>query len=221
MEEVVIIGAGGFAREVVDVIDAVNLRSPQFEVIGYIVDAEYGNPGTLVNDLPILGGFDWLARHAGSVRVTCGVGPSQSRYRLVRRAADLGCRFFTLIHPAAIVTRRVTIGRGVVITAGSILTNNIILGDHVHVNLGCTIGHDVRIADYVTLAPAVHLSGNVHVADGAYIGTGTNVIEKVHIGAWSVVGAGSTVIRDVIANTTVVGVPAKTIKERGEGWQLL
>jgi sugar O-acyltransferase (sialic acid O-acetyltransferase NeuD family) len=220
MKPVVIIGAGGCAREVLDIIDAINAEKPQYEILGFIVDPQYGTPGTLVNDKPILGGFDWLEHHSREVFVTCGVGPSHHRYRLVRRAQAAGCRFFSIIHPTARVTRWVQHGEGVIITAGCVLTNQIHIGNHVHLNLDCTISHDVAIEDFVTLAPGVHISGNVRLGEGCQIGTGANLIQKLRIGQWAIIGAGSTVIKDVPANTTVVGVPAKVIKEQDKGWHV-
>jgi sugar O-acyltransferase (sialic acid O-acetyltransferase NeuD family) len=220
MERVAIIGAGGFAREVLDVIEAANEDRARYEVAGYIVDLQYGSPGTLVNDRPILGGFDWLARHSKDLLVICGVGPSHHRYRLVERARSLGCRFFSAIHPTAVLTRWVSVGQGVVVAAGSVFTNQIRIGDHTHVNLHCSIGHDVVIEDFVTLAPGVHVSGNVTLARGAFVGTGASIIERLRIGEWSIVGAGSTVVTEVSANTTVVGVPARAIKKSEAGWHL-
>ena len=79
MEKIVIIGAGGFAREVLDVINAVNQKKPQYDVLGYIVDPQYGSPGTVVNEKPILGGFDWLQKRAKDMLAICGVGPSHHR----------------------------------------------------------------------------------------------------------------------------------------------
>jgi sugar O-acyltransferase (sialic acid O-acetyltransferase NeuD family) len=220
MKPVVIIGAGGFARETLDVIEAVNQESPQYDMLGYIVDPEYGSPGALINDKPILGGFDWLSLHNYQVSVICGVGPSHYRHRLIRRAEEAGCRFFSVVHPTSQLTRWVEFGQGVVIAAGCILTNRIRIGAHVHLNLACTIGHDVDIANFATLAPGVHVSGNVELGQGCYVGTGANIIEKLKIGEWSIVGAGSTVVKNVPANTTVVGIPAKVIKEHEGGWHL-
>jgi len=220
MKHVVIIGAGGFGREVLDVIDACNLVQKTYEPIGFIVDLQFGAPGTVVNDIPILGGFDWLARHVNDVYVVCAVGPSHQRYQLIERAKELKCRFINLIHPSAILTRWVSIGEGTVITAGCILTNQIQIGDHVHINLDCTVGHNVSIKDFVTLAPGVHVSGNVVMETGCYIGTGANIIEKLKIGEWSIVGAGSAVVGNIPANSTAVGVPAKVVKEREVGWYL-
>jgi sugar O-acyltransferase (sialic acid O-acetyltransferase NeuD family) len=220
MRAVAIIGAGGHGREVLDIIDAVNEDKLTYDVLGYIVDPEYGSPGTIINEKPILGGFEWLSKRSKDVMVICGVGPCHHRYQLVKRAEAAGCNFFSVIHPKAILTRWIQLGRGVVITAGCILTNQIKIGDHVHVNLDCTIAHDAQIKPFVTLAPGVNISGNVTINEGVYVGTGAKIIEKIEIGEWSVIGAGSIVVKDVPANTTAVGVPAKVIKERERGWYL-
>lgn len=219
MQPLVILGAGGFARETMDVVDAINKVNPTWNMLGFIVDAQYGAVGDRVNDQPILGGFDWLDSHR-DVYVVCGVGAPEIRRNMTQKAGAFGNSFATLIHPNAILTRWVQMGRGTIITAGCILTNQIRLGDHVHLNLDCTLGHDVVMEDYATLAPGVHVSGNVQIGEGAYIGTGANIIEKRKIGSWSVVGAGSTVVKDVPPNTTVVGTPGHVIKERPEGWHL-
>jgi sugar O-acyltransferase (sialic acid O-acetyltransferase NeuD family) len=220
LQPVAVIGAGGFAREVVDVIEAANADTPRFDILGYIVDPQYGQAGTMINDRPILGGLDWLTGHASDVQVTCAVGAPHLRRRLVERVRAVGGRFFSIIHPAARLTRWVEVGEGVVVTAGCILTNQIRLGDHVHLNLDCTVGHDAVLDEFATTAPGVHVSGNVHLETGAYVGTGANIIEKVTVGRWSVVGAGSAVIKDVPPNATAVGIPARVVKERPEGWYL-
>jgi len=219
-KKIAVIGAGGFAREVLDICDACNQAKPTYDVIGFIVDRRYGSSGTLINDKPILGDYAWLEKHAGEVLVTCAVGAPQHRYQLIQRARELGCKFFNLVHPSAILTRWITLGEGVIITAGCILTNQIRIGSHVHINLDCTVGHDAVLEDFVTLSPGVHISGNVNVKTGCYVGTGANVIEKLELGEWSVIGAGSTIVKGVPSNTTVVGVPGKVIKTMQPDWHL-
>ena len=219
-EKIVIIGAGGFAREVLDIFDACNGAGKDYEVLGYVVEAQYGSPGTLVNNKPILGDFNWIAQHAEEAYAICAVGTPALRMRLVRRAQEVGARFSNVVHPSAILTPWVNFGKGVVIAAGCILTNQIQLGNHVHINLGCTIGHDAIIEEYVTLAPGVHVSGGVTLEEGSSIGTGANLLEGIRIGAWSIIGAGSTIVKDVPPNTTVAGVPGKVIKQRDVGWHL-
>lgn len=215
---VVILGCGGFAREVLDVYEACIDRGDDLDVLGFVVDAAFGVPGTLVNDKPILGDFAWLAAQPEAVLAICGVGDPVVRRSMVVRAGERG--FHSVIHPSAMVTRRVAIGRGVVITAGCILTNQIVVGNHVQVNLDVTIGHDAVLEDYVTLSPGVHVSGTVRIGEGASIGTGACIIEKRQIGPWSVIGAGSVVTSDIERDTTAVGVPARVIRTRAEGWHL-
>jgi len=215
---VILIGAGGFAREVLDITAAFDPRELPYDVQGYVVDPQYGTPGTMINDKPILGDMDWLAKHADDYSVICCIGAPQNRRKLVIRAKKFGCKFCSIIHPSALLTRWVSIGEGVVITAGCIVTNQIRIGNHVHLNLDCTIGHDSVLEDFVTLAPGVHVSGHVTLREGCYIGTGANIIENITVGAWSIIGAGSTIVDNVPPNTTVVGVPGRVIKTRKVGW---
>jgi sugar O-acyltransferase (sialic acid O-acetyltransferase NeuD family) len=181
-EKIVIIGAGGFAREVLDIFEACNAAGQDFEVLGYLVDTQYGRPGTLINDRPILGDCDWLIKNGKDVRAVCAVGDPAGRKKLVERAKALGTRFYNIIHPSAIMTKRVSLGQGNVIAAGCILTNNIRIGDHVHINLACTIGHDAVLDQYATLAPGVHVSGCVTLGEGCYIGSGVNIIDRKTVG---------------------------------------
>lgn len=218
---VAILGAGGFAREVLDIFEARSEAGETVDVLGFLVDPQFGEPGTMINDKPILGGLDWLESRATSVDLICGVGAPEIRLDLVRRASRYGSRWTTAIHPSVVMTRWVKLGDGVVIGAGTILTNQIRVGDHVHLNLDCTVGHDVVIRDFVTVSPGVHISGKVEVRPGAYLGTGAAIIEKRVIGEWAVVGAGAVVSADVPANSTAVGVPARVIKVREPGWQLV
>jgi len=220
LERVVIIGAGGFARELLDVFDAINAVEASFDVLGFIVDSPFGTPGTSVNAKPILGDFAWLADNAKKVKAICGVGASDHRFGLIKRAEETGVRFCNAIHPRAVMTSWVNLGHGTVVTAGAVLTNQIHLGNHVHVNLNCTIGHDAVAEDFVTLAPGVNVSGRVTLRQGCYVGTGANIIENIEIGAWSIVGAGATIVKDVPRDVTVLGNPGKVTKARPEGWHL-
>lgn len=217
LQKVVIIGAGGFGREVLDVLEAVNQVSPTYEIMGFITDPEYQKPGEMINEVPVLGSFDWLAGNDSEVKAICGIGSPATRKRMVDQAAGLGVKFFSVIHPRAITTRWMTMGEGTIITAGCILTNNITLGDHVHLNLDCTVGHDAVLEDFVTVSPGVHISGNVTLKTGSFIGTGANIIEGKTVGEGAVVGAGSVVVKDIPDHVTAVGIPAKPIKTHPEG----
>lgn len=215
--QVVIIGAGGFAREVLDVYDACNAAGQgPYEVLGFVTD--HPDPDAIVNDLPVLGPIEWLEGRSEVVAV-CAIGDPATRRSVVRRTVGLGVTFDTIIHPDAKRTRWVEIGAGVVITAGCILTNQIRIGDHVHLNLDSTVGHDVVIEDYVTIAPGVHISGNVMIEAGCNIGTGAVIIQQRRIGTGSIVGAGAVVTSDIPPDSVAVGVPAHVIKSRVPRWR--
>lgn len=216
---VVIIGAGGHAREVLEALEAAARAGAPCDSLGYVVEPRFAQAGTAINGRPILGGLDWFRTQPPGTEAVCAVGAPEVRRRLTIRAAAEGARFGTIVHPSALLTSRVVLGSGVVILAGCILTVQVQVGNHVHVNLACTIAHDTVIHDYATLGPGVRLSGGVTVGEGAFVGTGATVIEKVCIGAWSVVGAGAVITRDVPPNSTVVGVPGRVVKTRGDGWQ--
>jgi sugar O-acyltransferase (sialic acid O-acetyltransferase NeuD family) len=219
-KKVAIIGAGGFAREVLDIFDACNEAGDRYDVLGYIVEPGFGSPGVIVNGKPILGGLDWLGKRRDEVFAICAIGAPEVRRRLVVEAMSKGARFCSIIHPTVLMSRWISMGSGVVIGAGCILTNQIRIGDHVQLNLDCTVGHDTTIEDFATVSPGTHISGNVTIRSGCFIGTGVNIINRLEIGEWSVIGAGSTLIRNVPPNSTVMGAYAKALLQREEGWHL-
>lgn len=219
MTDVVILGAGGLAREVADVLAACNQHGCEYRILGY-VDENPETHGAVLNGFPVLGGLTWFRGvDRSSLRVVTGIGNPASRQKVVKKVLALGLRFCSAIHPAAVSTPYVHMGEGVVITAGSILTNQIAIGDHVFVNLDCTVGHDTVIEDFCNISPGVHISGSVRLETGCDIGTGAAIIQGITIGHWSIVGAGAAVVKDVPPNVTAVGVPAMVVKTREEGWQ--
>jgi sugar O-acyltransferase (sialic acid O-acetyltransferase NeuD family) len=218
---IAIFGAGGFAREVLQIIRDQNDAKPgdpPWEPVGFLVDPAYVS-NSKVHDLPILGSLEWLTGHP-EVDVVIAIGSSAQRHRVAAQIkAQTKNGFATLIHPRAWLGRQVRIAPGTVICAGTLITTDIQIGEHVHVNIGCTIGHDAVLGDFVTLNPSINVSGNVSVGAGVEIGTGSVLIPHANVGEWSILGAGTVATKPIPANVTAVGSPAKIIKTRDEGWQ--
>ncbi|MEE9381814.1 MAG: acetyltransferase [Nannocystaceae bacterium] len=214
MTRIVILGAGGHAREIANVVEACRDDGDPIDMLGFLDDKPETH-GCLVMGLPVLGPTEWLYQQNDTdLAVVAGIGDPAARRRAVGRATQAGARFEILVHPTATITPYVSLAPGVVITAGCVLTNNITIGRHTHINRLTTVGHDCRVGSFVHLAPGVVLSGNVTIGDECYIGTKSCVIQGLTIGARTVVGAGAAVVHDIPGGVTAVGVPARIYQKR-------
>jgi sugar O-acyltransferase (sialic acid O-acetyltransferase NeuD family) len=202
----VIVGAGGFGREVFQLLLDINAASPTFDVLGFLDDGEVQLPRLERLGASLLGASSALAGLGASFVIA--IGSPDTRRRIDARLRS-SAPTAILTHPSASVGSDVDVGAGAVIAAGARLTTNVSLGRHVHVNVNCTIGHDVVIEDYATLYPGVHLGGGCVIEAGATLGTGCVVLPGVRVGRGAIVGAGAVVARDVRPDTTVVTAAAR------------
>lgn len=213
MNDVVILGAGGFARELYWLILEANEEKKKWNVLGF-VDDKPELQGAVICDLPVLGSMDWLQRNAHrGVRLICSAGNPHARRILAERGAALGYEFCTAIHPSARMSKWVELGAGTIITAGCVLTTQIKLGAHTLVNLNSTIGHDSNIGAHCNINPGCQISGSVTFGEGVYFGTGAVIIQGKSVGEWSTIGAGAVVTSDIPSHVTAVGVPCRVIKQ--------
>lgn len=209
MRDLVVIGAGGMAREVLDVVEAINRVKAAWNVIGLV--AEPAPEGSLLDrrGYRFLGAVDTVRDL--DCDVVIGIGNGTVRARIDAAVTAWGHRSATLIHPAATVGSEVDVGDGTVLLAGARVTTNIALGRHVHLNQNATIGHDCRLGDYVSVNPLGAVSGNVTIGSETTVGASAVIIEGRSVGRRCTIGAGAVVIRDVDDDLTVVGVPARAL----------
>lgn len=212
MSGIAIIGAGGFAREVLWIIRECAARGGAVEPWGF-VDDRAETHGQELCGLPIRGPIEMLASVKDQVQAVIAVGNPATKRKLVERVEAMGVKFATLVYPNVEKSDFVELGEGCIICVNSIFTTQIKIGRHVIINADCSMGHDSTIGDFTTVAHGVRISGNCHIGEMAEIGTGVIFIQGVSVGEGSVVGAGSVIIRDIPAHVTAVGVPAKVIKE--------
>jgi sugar O-acyltransferase (sialic acid O-acetyltransferase NeuD family) len=213
MRDLVIVGAGGFARETAAAVRAVNRARPTWRLLGFL-DDDPALRGVERSGLPVLGGLDTLGGLPDPAVVVCVGNPRDyaGRQRVVRRLDLPADRYATIVHPGAEVGHGSSLGPGTVLLAGAVLTADVTVGAHVAVMPHAVLTHDDRVDDHATIASGVRLGGGVALARGAYVGAGALIREGVTVGAWSQVGMGSVVLRDVPPGQVWVGTPARHLR---------
>lgn len=209
MKDIVIIGAGGFGREVAWLIEDINKEKLEWNIVGFVDDNE-SIQGSEINGYKVVGNINWLKEQ--ELFVVNAVGDPITKKIVMDKLDGSKNQYPVLIHPSVIYSQLVNFGEGSIICAGTIITVNIEIGKHVIINLDCTIGHDANIGDYSTILPSVNVSGFVKTEECVSVGTGSAIIQGVNVGKNTVIGAGAIVVKDLPANCTAVGSPAKPIK---------
>lgn len=212
-EPIVVVGAGGFGREVIDIIDAINAHAiePVWETVGVVDDApSRANLDRLERrGVDFLGGTDVPLLWSNPVHYAVGIGSPRVR-RSVADRYDAAClQPATLVHPSVTRGFDVRVGEGSVICAGVRLTTNVALGRHVHLNLNVTVGHDTTLGDFVSVNPLASVSGDCVIESGVLIGVAGVILNGLTVGADATVGGSACVVRDVPPQIVVKGVPAK------------
>lgn len=202
MNKVVVFGAGGHARVVIDC-----LQDQGITVAG-VFDAK---PVSSENypAIPYLGNYDTRVAH--DLPMIIAIGNNLSRKTLSEKSSH---KFAVAIHPSASVSANATVAEGTMILHRAILQTRSIVGRHVILNTGSQVDHDCVLEAFVHIGPGAVLCGSITVGEGALIGAGAVITPGITIGKWAIVGAGAVVIENVPDHATVVGSPARIIKEK-------
>lgn len=212
MEKLAIYGAGGFGREVLTLINDINKICNKYDVLGFYDDGH--SAGEVINGYKTLGGIDALNSVTESISIVLAVGSPSIKRSILEKIINPYVKFPTLIHPSVIIMDKnySTIDCGCIVCAGVIISVNTILKRFVALDWNCTVGHDTEIKDYCSFMPSVNVSGESTIGEGVYVGVGAKLINRLTVGDNTIIGAGAVVAKDLPANCTAVGVPAKVIK---------
>lgn len=201
MEPLIILGAGGFAREAAC---WVNQTQSGYKLIGFY--DEFSDNHKSILNLPVLNDLRMFSKS----KFVIGVGDPKLKQKMVQMAMTAGlspCQ--PIIHPRVTIGADVQVGYGSILCPGAVITSNVYMGPGILINIGATVGHDCELMDYTTISPGANISGKVKIGHLSYIGTNSCIREGIKIGCEVMVGMGSVVIRDIESQKMVVGNPAR------------
>lgn len=206
MKEIIIVGGGGFAKEVIWL-----AQDCGYSVKG-ILDDNPDMHGTKVLGVEVLGNID-SCRDYAHIEFILAIGTPRTRLAVHKKMQkQLNAKYATLIHPEVKHSKYVEVGTGSIICAGCILTVDIKIGQHCIINLQTTIGHESTLGDFVTIAPLVAISGNVLLDDYTEVGTHSSVRQGIEIQKGAMLGMGGVLTKNMPENSIFVGNPAKLLK---------
>ena len=212
MTNIVIVGAGGFGRE----------------MLGYVRDcisagAKWTIKGFLDDNLNSLQGYNYDNKIISSIQtytpspndaLICAIGNPKIKKEKVEMLLARGAKFETLIHPTAYIGSNVAIQEGAIICPRVSLTCDISVGRFAMLNVATGCGHDSQIGDFATISGFCDITGFCKVGEGAFLASHVSMIPSSEIGKWAKVGIGSTVILKIKDNESAFGNPAVPLRLR-------
>ena len=213
MRDIVIVGAGGFGRELHSLLwDC--FSKDQYRFKGFLAKQKDELNGYDI-DAPVLDDPDQYRPAAADVCLLA-VGHIGSRRRIVESLTGKGAEFVSMIHPTALIADSAKIGKGAVIYPFASVSNRAVVDDFVCIHFYCLVSHDAKVGKYCYLSPYATLNGMSEVEDEVFMGTHSTVTPLRRVGHHAKISANSSAMRDVAPHNLLFGVPGKQRKLLGD-----
>lgn len=204
MIKIVVIGGGGHAKVVIDIIKESGYEASEIEVLDDNLDV-----GSKILSCKVAGKVKDVLKYNKDTKFVIAIGNNKVREEISKKYK---LDYSTFIHPSAVIGEDVTVGKGSVIMGGSVINSGSRIGKHNIINTSVSVDHDSNIDDFVHLSPGVHMGGSVNIGKGSWLGVGTSVKNNITIGEDITIGVGSVVVKDINEKGVYVGNPLKRIK---------
>ncbi len=210
MTDIVILGAGGHAKEVYFTIRHINAIQKKYNLIGFFDDMT--DKKELFN-LKVFKRIEDIT--SDNIRVALGVGTPESKAILIDKFKKKGFLFETIIHPTSLISEDAVIQDGAVIQGYCIINPDVRIGKYFTCNDHVQIGHDTSIGENVHINSSVNISGGACIGDNTFIGVKATIL-RVRIGNNCIIGASSLINKDIPDSSKAMGIPAKSFPSDGK-----
>ena len=201
-KKVIIIGAGGHAKVIADIV-----RENGDTVVGFLDDS-FAEKKEFYGSFVVGKTVDY-EDYKNDCSFIIAIGSNGVRKKI---SGAIDCEWYTAIHPSAVVSASAKVGDGSCVMANAVINADAFVGEHSIVNTGSIIEHDCKIGSYTHIAPKSVVCGMTKIGELVWVGTGSTVINLVNVCDGVCIGAGGVVVKDITESGTYVGVPAKKIK---------
>lgn len=200
-DKLVIFGASGHGKVVADIA----ALSCKYEEIVFLDDNDCSKR---LGD-KYLGKSELASNMIDDYEFFVAIGNSKVREKIMQQFS--GAEFATLIHPNAVVSPSVKIGKGTVVMAGAVINAESVIGEGAIINTCASVDHDCNVGDYSHIAVGAHLCGTVNVGKHTWVGAGSTVINNIDVCSECVLGAGAVVVKNIDKAGTYIGIPARLL----------
>ena len=203
--KVIVLGAGGQAKVIADII----IKNNDL-LLGFLDDNKEKNTN-IISDYKVIGKFDdciEIQEKNSEIEFVIAIGDNKDRMKIAQK---YNLSYYTAIHPNAVIGMNAKIKEGTVIMANAVINPDASIGRHCIINTGVIVEHDNEIEDFVHLSPNSTLAGTVRVGCCTHIGAGSTIRNNINIGSNIVIGAGTVVVKDMEEPGTYIGVPASKL----------